>query len=137
MTFQKLISTVESYMALKNKIIFFILSSSFFLISIFCVFLFMIFPQGLNALEADSGENLFKNQCAGCHLNGGNIIRRSKNLKLKSLKRNGIEDPAAIAKIARQGIGIMDGYKDQLGKNGDQVVANWIWEQAQKAWVQE
>ena len=33
--------------------------------------------------------------------------------------------------------GIMDGYKDQLGDNGDQVVADWIWEQAQKAWVQE
>ena len=97
----------------------------------------MIFPQGLNALDDDLGKNLFKNQCAGCHLNGGNIIRRSKNLKLSSLRHNGIEDPAAIAKIARQGIGIMDGYKDQLGKNGDQVVANWIWEQAQKAWVQE
>ena len=137
MTFQKLISTVDSYMAIKNKFIFYSLSSNFFLISIFCVFLFMSFPQGVNALDADLGENLFKNQCAGCHLNGGNIIRRSKNLKLKSLKRNGIEDPAAIAKIARQGIGIMDGYKDQLGENGDQVVANWIWEQAQKAWVQE
>ena len=124
-------------MVIKNKFIFYSLSSNFFLISIFCVFLFMSFPQGVNALDADLGENLFKNQCAGCHLNGGNIIRRSKNLKLKSLKRNGIEDPAAIAKIARQGIGIMDGYKDQLGEKGDQVVANWIWEQAQKAWVQE
>ena len=97
----------------------------------------MSFPQGLNALDAGLGENLFKNHCAGCHLNGGNIIRRSKNLKLKSLTRNGIEDPEAIAKIAREGIGIMSGYKDQLGENGDQVIANWIWEQAQKAWVQE
>ena len=137
MTFQKLISTVDIYMAIKTKFIFYSLSSNFFLISIFCVFLFMSFPQGVNALDADLGKNLFKNQCAGCHLNGGNIIRRSKNLKLKSLNRNGIEDPAAIAKIARQGIGIMDGYKDQLGEKGDQVVANWIWEQAQKAWVQE
>ena len=124
-------------MAIKIKLNFYSLSSNFFLISIFCVFLFISFPQGVNALDADLGENLFKNQCAGCHLNGGNIIRRSKNLKLKSLKRNGIEDPAAIAKIARQGIGIMDGYKDQLGEKGDKVVANWIWEQAQKAWVQE
>ena len=31
----------------------------------------------------------------------------------------------------------MDGYKDQLGEDGDLIVANWIWEQAQKAWVQE
>ena len=89
------------------------------------------------ALDTYSGKILFKNNCAGCHINGGNIIRRSKNLKIASLKNNGINDPEAIAKIARQGIGIMDGYKEKLGDNGDQIVANWIWEQAQKAWVQE
>ena len=31
----------------------------------------------------------------------------------------------------------MNGYEDILGDNGDQIVANWVWEQAQKAWVQE
>ena len=95
------------------------------------------FPKGLNALDTDLGKSLFKNNCAGCHINGGNIIRRSKNLKISSLKRNSIDNPEAIAKIARQGIGIMSGYEDELGNNGDQIVANWIWEQAQKAWVQE
>tara|TARA_B100000700_G_scaffold241345_1_gene268536 strand:- start:651 stop:989 length:339 start_codon:yes stop_codon:yes gene_type:complete len=108
----------------------------FFLLSIFCIFFFGL-PIELVALDTGSGKTLFKNQCAGCHLNGGNIIRRGKNLKISSLKHNGIDNPEAIAKIARQGIGIMDGYKDQLGDNGDQIVANWIWEQAQKAWVQE
>ena len=108
----------------------------FFLLSIVCIFFFGL-PVELVALDTDSGKTLFKNQCAGCHLNGGNIIRRGKNLKISSLKHNGIDNPEAIAKIARQGIGIMDGYKDQLGDNGDQIVANWIWEQAQKAWVQE
>ena len=108
----------------------------FFLLSIFCIF-FLGLPVELVALDTGSGKTLFKNQCAGCHINGGNIIRRGKNLKISSLKHNGIDNPEAIAKIARQGIGIMDGYKDQLGDNGDQIVANWIWEQAQKAWVQE
>ena len=103
----------------------------------FCIFFFISLPKELNALNTESGKNLFKNNCAGCHLNGGNIIRRSKNLKVSSLKRNGFDSPEAIAKIARQGIGIMDGYKNQLGDNGDQIVANWIWEQAQKAWTQE
>ncbi len=109
-----------------------------YLIGVFCIFLFFIsLPKNLNAINATSGETLFKNHCAGCHINGGNIIRRSKNLKISSLKRNGIDDPVSIAKIASQGIGIMDGYKDQLGDNGDRIVANWVWEQAQKAWVQE
>ena len=124
-------------MIIKNKINVFFLSSKFFLISIFCIFFFLFLPKELKALDADLGENLFKNNCAGCHINGGNIIRRSKNLKISSLKRNGVDDPKAIAKIARQGIGSMDGYQDQLGDNGDQVVANWVWEQAQKAWIQE
>ena len=94
-------------------------------------------PKGINAIDKNSGKTLFKNHCSGCHLNGGNIIRRSKNLKISSLKRNGINDADSIAKIAREGIGIMDGYSDQLGDEGDQIVGTWIWEQAQKAWVQE
>ena len=112
------------------------LSKKFFL-TLFCIFMFLTLANKLNAQDADLGKNLFKNHCAGCHINGGNIIRRSKNLKISSLNRNGINDPEAIAKIARQGIGIMVGYKDQLEDNGDQIVANWIWKQAQKAWVQE
>ena len=98
---------------------------------------FFSLPKELNATQIDLGESLFKNNCAGCHINGGNIIRRSKNLKISSLKRNGIDNPESIAEIARQGIGIMGGYKDRLGDNGDQIVANWVWEQAQKAWIQE
>ena len=110
---------------------------AFFLISFSCIFFYLSLPKELNAFEADLGESLFKHKCAGCHINGGNIIRRSKNLKISSLKRNGIDNPEAIAKIARQGVGIMSGYEDELGDNGDQIVANWVWEQAQKAWVQE
>ena len=69
-------------------------------------------------------------------LKGGNIIRRNKTLKAKDLKRNGIESPEEIAKIANEGVGIMSGYKEVLGEKGDQVLANWIWEQSQKAWTQ-
>ncbi len=108
-----------------------------FLISFCCIFFYFSLPKELSAIDSGLGENLFKNYCAGCHINGGNIIRRSKNLKLSSLKRNGIDNSEAIAKIASQGIGIMSGYEDQLGDKGDQLVANWILEQAQKAWVQE
>ena len=123
---------------MKKKCKFFFLKLRDFLVISFCtIFFYLSLPKEINAIEAPLGENLFKNNCAGCHINGGNIIRRSKNLKISSLKRNGIDNPEAIAKIARQGIGMMDGYKDQLGNNGDIIVANWIWEKAQKAWLQE
>ena len=121
----------------KNHRFFFRKLRDFFLISFCCTFFYLSLTKELNALEGNLGENLFKHNCAGCHINGGNIIRRSKNLKISSLKRNGIDNPEAIAKIARQGIGIMSGYEDELGDNGDQIVANWVWEQAQKAWIQE
>jgi len=125
-------------MTIENRInLFDQISRNFFLISILFLFFFLISPLELNALDTDLGEELFKNHCAGCHINGGNIIRRSKNLKISSLKHNGIDNPDSIAKIASLGIGIMDGYKDQLGDNGDQIVANWVWDQAQKAWVHE
>ena len=121
----------------KNLNFFFIKLRVFFIISFYCTFFYLSLPKELNAIEANLGESLFKHNCAGCHINGGNIIRRSKNLKISSLKRNGIGNPEAIAKIARQGVGIMRGYEDELGDNGDQIVANWVWDQAQKAWVQE
>ena len=124
-------------MTIKHKNSFSLPTFNFFLINLLCLFFFIALPKNLLALDTDSGKVLFRNHCAGCHINGGNIIRRSKNLKIASLKKNGIHDPESIAKIARQGVGIMDGYKEQLGDNGDQIVANWIWEQAQKAWVQE
>ena len=93
-------------------------------------------PNKVFALNENVGGNLFIKHCAGCHINGGNIIRRNKTLKEKDLKRNGVDTKEKIAKIAREGIGIMDGYEEVLGKKGDQLVANWILKQAQKAWVQ-
>ena len=49
---------------------------------------------------------------------------------------NGLDDPEAISRVARNGIGIMNGYANVLGEGDDQLVANWIWNQAQKAWIQ-
>ena len=83
-----------------------------------------------------NGAVLFGQHGAGCQLNGGNIIRRGKNLKLATLQRQGLNSTDAIANIARNGIGQMSGYSDQLGEGGDQLVAAWILEQAQKAWIQ-
>ncbi len=94
------------------------------------------FPVLTSAIESSNGKDLFIQHCSGCHLNGGNIIRRGKNLKLAALKRSGLDNPEAIAEIARIGIGSMSGYEEVLGKGGDQVVANWIWKQAQNAWTQ-
>ncbi len=82
-----------------------------------------------------SGAELFDLNCAGCHPNGGNIIRRGKTLKLRALEKQGIRSAEAIAEIARAGVGQMSGYAEALGEGNDIIVADWIWEQAQNAWI--
>jgi cytochrome c6 len=80
------------------------------------------------------GAQLFELHCAGCHLNGGNIIRRGKTLKLAALERQGIASQEAIAAIAAQGQGQMSGYAEALGEDGIQQVAEWVWQQSQAGW---
>ena len=105
-------------------------------------FLFLVLNLGtaeatLAAVPNDNpGAVLFEQHCAGCHINGGNIIRRGKNLKLKTLEREQIATVDAIAAIAREGRGQMSGYADVLGSDGDQLVAEWVLMQAQNAWTQ-
>ena len=86
------------------------------------------------AHAAADGAALFQAHCVGCHLNGGNIIRRGKNLKLKALERNGIQGPLEIAMIATEGRGQMSGYGEVLGEEGADAVAEFIWQQAQEGW---
>ena len=83
---------------------------------------------------ASSGAVLFADHCIGCHVNGGNIIRRGKNLRLAALERNGIAGPELIAAIAAAGQGQMSGYGAVLGEGGPEAVANYVWQQAQLDW---
>ncbi|ABI46052.1 c-type cytochrome [Synechococcus sp. CC9311] len=88
------------------------------------------------ALAVETGASLFQNNCASCHPNGENIIRRGRTLKMKALTKRGLDSSEAIAQVAREGIGQMSGYADALGEDGDVFVAEWVWQQAQKAWTQ-
>ena len=90
---------------------------------------------GPDGAAADAtGAELFANHCAGCHIHGGNIIRRNKTLRLAALQRNGIDGPGAIAAIATAGLGQMSGYGAVLGEPGAEAVATYVWQQAQLDW---
>ena len=80
------------------------------------------------------GAELFQQHCAGCHVNGGNILRRGKTLKLAALERQGVATEQAIAEIAANGLGQMSGYASVLGDQGSQEVAAWVWQQALAGW---
>ena len=88
----------------------------------------------LPAQAAADGAQLFDTNCAGCHVQGGNIIRRGRTLKLAALERQGLASPEAIASVAAAGIGQMDGYAAVLGDGGAEAVAAYVWQQAQAGW---
>ncbi len=83
------------------------------------------------------GARLFQQTCAGCHPHGGNIIRRGRTLQESALRRQGIDSAAAVAQIAAEGIGRMDGYAAALGQGGAERVGLWVWEQALADWPRQ
>ncbi|MBE9226780.1 c-type cytochrome [Phormidium sp. LEGE 05292] len=98
-----------------------------------CLLFFSIVPQAW-AADLGNGEKVFQANCVGCHVNGGNIIRRGKNLKLKALQKNGYGDVGAIASIVTNGKANMSAYKDRLTQQEIENVAAYVLEQAQKGW---
>ncbi|MGL4620906.1 cytochrome c6 PetJ [Chroococcidiopsis sp.] len=88
------------------------------------------------ALAADTsdGAKIFETQCAGCHINGGNIVRRGKNLKQKALKKYGMDSLEAIANIVTNGKGNMSAYKDRLTAEEIQAVSAYVLQQAETGW---
>lgn len=89
--------------------------------------------QASSTAEA-RGAKLFQQHCAGCHVHGGNVVRRGKTLKLAALNRAGLASPEAIARVANSGIGRMGGYGQVLGGDGAELVGAWVWQQAQQGW---
>jgi cytochrome c6 len=103
------------------------------------LFFTLIIINGLNqypvlASELNSGEMIFDNTCAGCHANGGNIVKGWKNLKLKTLIKNQLDSPGAIADLVRHGKNNMSAYQDKLTPTEIEAVANYVWEQANHNW---
>jgi cytochrome c6 len=93
-----------------------------------------IFTPSASAADTANGAQIFNIHCAGCHINGGNIIRRGKTLKAKALKKNGMDSIEAIASIVTNGKNNMSAYKDRLTAQEIQDVSAYVLEQAQKGW---
>lgn len=106
------------------------------LLIILLITLSVLTITGNPAFAADtvSGAKIFSVECAGCHINGGNIIRRGKNLKLKALKKNHLDSLESIASLVSNGKNIMSAYKDKLSEQQIQDVSAYVLEQAAKDW---
>jgi cytochrome c6 len=80
------------------------------------------------------GSTIFQTECAACHQGGGNIIRRGKNLKLKTLERNHVETIEAIQALVTQGKGNMSAYGDRLTAAEITAVSEYVLAQAAQNW---
>lgn len=84
--------------------------------------------------DASEGATLFEVHCVGCHINGGNIIRRGKNLRQRALQRHGYDTVDAIAQLVAQGKGNMSAYADRMTPDEIERVAEYVLEQAANNW---
>ncbi|WP_088242189.1 cytochrome c6 PetJ [Calothrix rhizosoleniae] len=110
-----------------NKIV-----SVIFLTSIIILNTILI-PTAL-ATNITNGAKIFNANCAGCHINGSNIIRRGKNLKMRALKKYHMDSLDAIASIVTNGKNNMSAYKERLTEPEIQDVAAYVLQQAQHNW---
>ena len=91
-------------------------------------------PPAASEGPSTSAATLFTANCAGCHANGGNVVRRGKTLKQKALKRYGYDNVASIEQIITNGRGIMSAYGDRLTGEEISAIAQYVKAQSQTNW---
>ena len=84
--------------------------------------------------DLDNGALLFQANCAGCHAQGGNIVRRGKNLKLKALHKYQVDTQDAIASLVANGKGNMSAYGDKLTAVEIADVSAYVLQRAETGW---
>ncbi|MEA5534287.1 c-type cytochrome [Crocosphaera sp. XPORK-15E] len=97
-------------------------------------FLFITVNNSAVAVETINGAEIFQIHCSGCHPNGSNIIRRGKNLRLKTLQRNKLDTLEAITDLVTYGKNNMSAYQEKLTPQEIEAVSHYVLEQANHNW---
>lgn len=84
--------------------------------------------------EAAEGSTLFANYCAGCHPQGGNIIRRRQTLKLKSLERDGYNILEPLVDLVATGKNNMPGFAKDLNTTQIETISQFVLDAANQGW---
>lgn len=92
-----------------------------------------LFTPPVWAAESSTAK-LFELHCSGCHINGGNIVRRGKTLKLKALQKNGYTTIDQISNIITIGKGNMSAYKARLSETEIQALSQYVLDRANQDW---
>lgn len=88
------------------------------------------------ALAADAGHGgqIFANNCAACHIGGGNVVNEAKTLKLADLKTYDMASVEAIITQVTNGKNAMPAFKGRLSDEDIADVATYVLSQAEQGW---
>ncbi len=98
------------------------------------VLAFMVLVPPAFAGDASNGAQLFSNNCAACHLGGGNVVNAAKTLRIDDLTANGKDSVAAIQTQVTNGNGAMPAFKGRLTAQEIEDVATYVLAQAEGGW---
>ncbi len=87
---------------------------------------FFLFSIIINSSNINIGKKLFLENCSVCHLNGNNIIIPEKNLKVESLKANGINNLESIKYEIINGKNGMPAFGGRLSEEEINYIAKYI-----------
>lgn len=88
--------------------------------------IFVMFAGGVDAGQM-TGEALFKQHCAVCHVDGGNLIVPQKTLHKKDREKNNIKTAEAIVKTMRNpGPGMTQFNEKTIPEKDAKAIAEYI-----------
>ncbi|MBE9179207.1 c-type cytochrome [Oculatella sp. LEGE 06141] len=94
----------------------------------------LMLPPVAIAADLGNGARVFTNNCASCHMGGGNVVNRAKTLKQEALEQYGMASEDAIKTQVTQGKNAMPAFKGRLSAQQIEDVAAYVFDQSAKGW---
>jgi len=86
-------------------------------------------PESSRQIQSGRGDTLFRQFCANCHPDGGNVSDPARSLYRSTLRANGIIKPEDIIRIMRKPISRMLGFDvTTLSDEDAQAIAEYVLE---------
>lgn len=86
------------------------------------------------AASHEEGAKLFEQNCAGCHLGGGNVLNAQKTLKKDALEKYEMYSKEAIVYQVTNGKNAMPAFGKRLTSEQIEQLAEYVLASADKGW---
>ncbi|MEA5568336.1 cytochrome c6 PetJ [Anabaena sp. UHCC 0399] len=98
----------------------------------------LTFTNPVLAAEISPGAKIFQNNCAACHIGGGNILISHKTLQREALSKYldnyNTDSIQAIIHQVENGKNAMPAFKKKLSEQEILAVAAYVFQKAEKGW---